>query len=84
MGTRLRSEARKIVRAVDIGDGDIILVKSGTDLATTKGVEIFSNAVAQKHNDCILVVVDNLDDLTVLDEEGMRKHGWVKVSDEQD
>ena len=75
---RLRNKAREIVRSIPFGDGHVVLIKAGTPLATDKGIDVLGHAIATKFKDCIMVIVNDFDDLSVADEPYMNAHGWFR------
>lgn len=74
---------RDIVRAIKklhVANGDILLVKKGTSLAQGDDLDSLLTAGKQMGLDNVLVVlVDDFDDLTVLNEQGMANHGWFRA-----
>lgn len=71
----------KFVRKMRISNGDIIAIKSGTVLANKRTVDELSEAIGALNGKgkCVLIVVDDFDDLRVLDEKAMNERGWFYV-----
>lgn len=82
---QLRNFVRTAIRVHKVNDGDVILLKANTsEIASKQQVHDFANAIRAggRHN-CVLIALDDFNDLQVLNEEDMEKHGWVrKVSDD--
>lgn len=71
----------KVIRKLRIRDNDIILVKSDCAMATAENLDLLANAVGRTGaQNCIVVLVDSMDDIDSLSKDTMAKHGWVKTS----
>lgn len=83
---QLRTFVRQVIRVHKVQDGDVILLKANTsEIASKQQVHDFANAIRAggRHN-CVLIALDDFDDLQVLNDEDMEKHGWVrKAKDDQ-
>ena len=76
---------RDAIRKLEIEDGDVVLVKHGTPLSQKDNFHSFARTLGRTGRErCIVVVVDEFDDLTVLDPVGMLQHGWVREEGEED
>lgn len=74
-----REEARRFVRVAQVLDGDVLAIKHGSRLATRDSIKALSRAFAStKRSRVIIVVVDDFDELSALDEEEMNKNGWFR------
>lgn len=76
----LRNLVRTALRVHKVQDGDVILLKANTsEIASKQQVHDFANAIRAggRHN-CVLIALDDFNDLRVLNEEDMEKHGWVR------
>lgn len=70
---------RNDTRALQVNDGDVILVKRGGYLATERNLKDLATSFGRTgRGQCILILVDEFDDLSVLNEEAMEKHGWIR------
>jgi len=70
----------RLIKKMRIDNNSVIAVKSGTSVATSQALDGIAEAVAKKGlKKVIIVVVDDLDDLTILSEEEMNKQGWYSV-----
>ncbi len=70
---------RKDTRALQVNDGDIILIKRGGYLATEQNLNDLAASLGRTgRGRCILILVDGFDDLSALPEEEMGKYGWVR------
>lgn len=80
----LRNLVRSVVRVHHVNDGDVILLKIHTGAISDKQmVNSFANAIRHGGRpNCVLIALDDFDELAVLNDEDMEKHGWVrKVKD---
>lgn len=77
---KLRTLVRTAIRVHRINDGDVILLKAHTEaIADKKSVHDFANAIrAGGRPNCVLIALDDFNELQVLNEEDMAKHGWVR------
>jgi stalled ribosome rescue protein Dom34 len=74
-----REEARRYIRTLNVQDGNVLAIKAGTRLGNKESIQALSRAfAATKRTKVVIVVVDDFDDLSVLDEEGMNKLGWYR------
>lgn len=77
-----RDELRRIVRLLDVHDGQVLAIKRGTSLANMDSITALSKAFAStKRGDVIIIVVDEFDDLMVLSEQQMNQAGWQHTLD---
>jgi len=80
-GTKVVKRATQLL---GVRDGDVLLIKAGTPLADEVGINEIAAAFSRTaRRQCIVLVVDDFDDLSVADEDAMRTHGWVRVSDDE-
>lgn len=79
-GPALRKLVREAIHCCKIKNGDLVLLKAGTRLATEVNTNGLAEALSkQGFSRSIVAIVDSFDDLTVLDEAEMRKLGWQRV-----
>jgi hypothetical protein len=80
MGISARKVAREIARQLKIEDGDVILIKTHTQIAdSVKIFEAIRKALGwQGKERCMLIVVDEFDDLKVMKEKHMNEYGWYR------
>lgn len=75
----VREMIRRSVRAVDLKDGQIILIKQGSLLGQHKNFNHFMRSIGNTgRQKCIGIIVDSFDDLTILDEKSMNEHNWYR------
>lgn len=84
-----RKTVREAIRKLDIENGDVVLVKRSTipGGSTHAGIrayiDSFSTVLGNTGREkCIIVVVDELDDLQILNNHEMAKAGWVRMETE--
>jgi hypothetical protein len=69
----------KLLKKFHVINGDIILLKHKTEVAKEETVEGIVKALERMNVvDALVIVVDDFNDLTVLNETEMSKHGWFK------
>lgn len=80
-GPNLRKLARETIRLHHLPRaGGLVAIKRGTPLATSDNTHALADALGrQGYGGLIIGVVEDFDDLTILDEEQMRAHGWVRL-----
>lgn len=72
-------EIRKAMTKMRVRSNDVILIKSGSALAEMENIERFDEVLESIGvSDILIFVVDDFNDITVLDEATMAKHGWYK------
>jgi hypothetical protein len=70
----------KLLKKFSIHNGDILAIKYQTENANKQAIEIISKAFAQMGmSDVLIIVVNNFDDLTVLNETAMNQRGWYRL-----
>lgn len=71
----------RLVKKLRIHDGDVILIREGSDLAKTQTIDEFLKTCSKQGLKRVMcVVVSDFDDLKIVDESAMNKHGWFKVN----
>lgn len=81
-----RTLARAIARNIPISDGDVVLLKRHDEFSETLKVfnALRNSLAATRRVNCVVVVVDEFDDLIALTEEQMRDYGWCKCRGDSD
>ena len=70
----------KHLQKIHINNGDVLAVRAGTPSAKEEILQGIADALGRiGKKDIIIIVVDRFDDLSVLNETGMNKHGWWKI-----
>jgi len=71
----------KIIRKLHLRNGDILMIKKGSGLDELETIDDISKQIGETLGlgHCLLLVVNNLDDLVRLDTKAMYKAGWVQV-----
>jgi hypothetical protein len=75
----IREFARRFVRVLEINDGDVILLKSenvADNLDMFNGLRSALASVGKKK--CLLVAVQELDDVRTLSPTSMAEYGWYR------
>lgn len=73
-----RRMLQKHLQKLHINNGDVLLLREGTPAAREDVIMGIVRALGELgHKEkCLVVVVNRFDDLAVLDEKEMNKHGW--------
>lgn len=67
----------KVLRKLNVRDGDVLLVKSQTSLSSKEMVgEIIEGLKKLGHTRSLVMVVDDFNDISTMNETEMNKHGW--------
>ena len=76
----MTKQIKRVVRKLSIKNGDIIALKRGTWLATKEKIDMLGEYLAKSSRaHCLIIVVDELDDLESLNEKIMNRYGWYKI-----
>lgn len=68
----------KIARKINLKPNTLLLIKHDTPLAD--GADILANNIsATGIENVIIAVVDDLEDVSALDEKFMNEHGWYRI-----
>lgn len=72
---------RRATRVHGINNGDVVCVRVGSGMATDVVIDKIAAALNNtRRKDCLVVAVENLDDLVAIaDVETMRQYGWVRA-----
>lgn len=74
--SRPRTKVREALRAVEVPNPCVLLIKHGTTLATKPMIDELIKTMNRTRIQGMVVVVDDFDDLSVVDAEQMEKLGW--------
>lgn len=69
----------KLLKKFHVNNGDVILLKHQSANANERAINGISKAIAGMGVNVVIIVVDNFDDLTVLNETEMSKRGWYRM-----
>jgi hypothetical protein len=79
-GANLRQLVRETIKLHRLRNGDVVLIKTGTRLATTQTINALSETLGRLgFPRCLIATVDDFADLTTLDAAQMAELGWVRV-----
>lgn len=73
-------KAQQFVRKLRVSQGDVILIKAGSVMANERDIGRLADALGTLKIEAIIAVVDEFDNLTVLNEDDMRKLGWIRTT----
>lgn len=77
---RPRSLIRESLRLLRPKDGDIVLVRAGTPMGHELHIARLQTHLSRTdRKNCLVGVVAELDDLSVLDEAAMNRLGWQRI-----
>lgn len=69
----------KMIRKLHLSDGDIVLIKRDSHLATKDMLEALGDEFEKNYKFRVLfVVVDDFDDISKADDDILRKAGWIR------
>jgi hypothetical protein len=70
----------KLLKKFGIHNGDVLAIKYQTENANKDAIETIAKAFAQMGmSDVLIIVVNDFDDLTVLNETAMNNRGWYRL-----
>ncbi len=78
---KARTLARHMIKQMNIDDGDVIVLKRTSDPGETLRIfnALRSALGATNRERCIVVVVNELEDIKLLSEAEMEELGWIKA-----
>jgi len=71
--------AGKFLKKCKLGDGDMLLIKSDSELAKEQNLRVLFEAIERIGKLCMLIVVDDFDDVRTMNETDMNKLGWFRL-----
>ncbi|KKL91617.1 hypothetical protein LCGC14_1892870 [marine sediment metagenome] len=70
----------KAMRKMKLSDNCVVMVKRGSDLATSERLKTLENTIALAQTvNVVIVVVDDFGDLKAIDKETMGANGWYYI-----
>lgn len=70
----------RLIKRTRIGSGDVVLIKANTELSKVDSLKELSDVMTQAGlHDIVIVVVDDLNDLSTINETEMNRRGWYRV-----
>lgn len=83
--TSKRQLVRESIRQLHIQDGQILLVKRGSPLGNEDSLKALAGIFhRQNRSNCILIVVDDFNDLAVINPQQMNAAGWYRMEESED
>lgn len=77
--TSVIANARRFLKVMPINDGDILMVRADSMPARRDAIDAMSRALSKTDREnVILIVVDEFDDLSVVNEVSMNELGWFR------
>lgn len=74
-----RTIIRQAIQKLTINNGDVLLIKKGSELAEQKNFDYFAKHLGKTGREkCLLIRVNNFNDMATLDEKNMNGIGWYK------
>ena len=72
--------AAKLLRKFKVVDGDVLLVKSDSELSSDDNMRALASGLKiLEHANTIILIVDEFDDIKTVGEEHMNKYGWYRI-----
>jgi hypothetical protein len=66
----------RLLKKLHINNGDILAIKYQSENANKEAIDIITHAFESMGINVLVIVVDDFDDLSVLNETEMAKRGW--------
>ena len=74
-------QAAKLMKKFKIADGDVVLVKSNSDLSNDENMRALAGGIKiMGHTHTIILIVDEFDDIKSVPEENMNRYGWFRIN----
>lgn len=70
----------RLLKKLNIKSGDILVLKHQSESANADAIDTIVKALTHLRVDALVIVVDDFNDLSVLNETEMNKRGWYKLS----
>lgn len=70
----------KLIKKFHVNNGDIIAIKHQSENANRAAMEFIADALEKMGVQALVIVVNDFEDLSVLNEQEMNKRGWYKMS----
>lgn len=70
----------KILHKLNIKSGDVLALKYQSENANKDAIEAITKGLTHMGVDALVIVVDDFDDLTVLNETAMARQGWFRLA----
>jgi hypothetical protein len=69
----------RLLKRLSIKNGDILALKHQSENANQNAIDLIVKALTRLKIDALVIVVDDFDDLSVLNETSMNSMGWYKL-----
>jgi hypothetical protein len=69
----------KLIKKFSINNGDILALKHNSANANKETIDVIIEAVTKMGLNILVIVVEDFDDLSVLNETAMNTRGWFKL-----
>jgi hypothetical protein len=69
----------RILKRLNINSGDILAIKYQSENANRNAIDAITKALTHLGIDVLVIVVNDFNDLSVLNETEMQKRGWFKL-----
>lgn len=70
----------RLLKKMKIGNGDILAIRFQSPEANVQTIDLITKGLEQINVSALVIVVNDFDDLTVLNETEMNKRGWYHLS----
>ena len=70
----------KLLKKFHLNDNDIIVLNSKSSMVDNNVIDSLRNALESLKVNVVIVVAEDFDDLTILNETEMNKRGWFRLS----
>jgi hypothetical protein len=69
----------RLLKRLSIKNGDILALKHQSENANQEAIDLIVKALTRLKIDALVIVVDDFEDLSILNETEMNKRGWFKL-----
>ena len=70
----------RLLKKYNIHSGDILALKHQSENANKDAIEVITEALTRMELNVLVIVVNDFNDLTVLNEVEMGKNGWFRLA----
>lgn len=70
----------RLLKRFSIKSGDILALKHKSENANAEAIDVISKALTHLKVNALIVVVDDFDDMSVLNETEMNRLGWYRFN----
>jgi hypothetical protein len=69
----------RLLKRLGVSNGDVLAIKYKSENANKQAIDIITHAFEKMGINVLVIVVDDFDDLSILNETAMNQRGWFKL-----